>query len=189
MANNVRRLRVAFLLTPSDFARRLRADPIDVERMEAAGYRLTPEWIEAVARALGVSPETVTDPNLNLNALTGKTPPAQQAPPVCPVATRYAILALTAKFAGLKFARDIDDDSLARAVLNFFAFVESADEPGRANDLTRQKRALQIAVLTILQARGFVPGPTFETELQDALPGAMEMMRRFAAIDGAPAGG
>ncbi|MCB2114578.1 MAG: helix-turn-helix transcriptional regulator [Parvularculaceae bacterium] len=180
MANNVRKLRVARLLTPSQLAMRMRADASDVERLESPGYELAPEWIEAVAKALGVPAEIVVAPDIDIGAIRASAPEAIPGPPVCPIATRYAILALVAKFAGVKFAAGLDDDSLARAAQNFFNFVEG--EPGKdvADDFNRQKLALQIAVLTILQARGFRPRGNFEAEFHPALDAALDMMRRFA---------
>jgi len=182
MANNVRKLRVAFLLTPSQLARRMRADASDVERLETPDYVLTPEWIEAVAKALGVPADALTDPDIDVDAIRALSPHAPASPPVCPVATRFVILAIIAKFAGVKFANTLDDDSDARAVQNFFAFIEGDDDQ-RSTDINRQKLALQIAVLTILQARGFRPGVKFEHDFQEALLAGLEMMRRFAAID------
>jgi hypothetical protein len=182
MANNVRKLRVALLLTPSQLAWRMRADATDVERIEAPGYALTPDWIAAVARALGVPAAAVTDPEIDIEAIKAGAKIRTEAPPVCPVATRYALLATIAKFTGVKFANAIDDDSIARAVQMFFEFVENNQEAASAEDLTRQTLGLRIAVLAILQARGFDPGPRFESELQQALEGSMAMMNRFAKI-------
>lgn len=186
MANNVRKLRVALLLTPSQLAWRMRADATDVERIEAPGYELTPDWIAAVARTLGVPAAAVTDPEIDIEAIKSAAAVRSEAPPVCPVATRYALLATVAKFAGVKFANSIDDDSIARAVQIFFEFVENNEEAASAEDPTRQTLGLRIAVLAILQARGFDPGRRFEAELQHALEGSMAMMNRFAKIGREP---
>ena len=185
MANNLRKLRVAFLLTPSELARRMRADAVDIERLERQNAELAPEWVHSIARALGVPEDAVTDPGLDVAGLAANGPPDAPPPPVCPIATRYAILACVAKFAGVGFAAAIDEDSLARAVQSFFAFIE--DDSQSTDDINRQTLALQIAVLAILQARGFEPNERFAEDLRQALAGSIAMMRRFAGTADEPA--
>lgn len=184
MPNNVRKLRVAFLLTPSELARLMRADASDVERIEAPDFVLTGEWIAAVAHALGVPAAAVTAPDIDANALRrAATAAAPSAAAFCPVGARYALLAIVAKFGGVKFAGGIDEDDLARAVQNMVAFIEDDPQIPGNDGLSRLTLALRIAVLAILQSRGFVPGPGFEAHLEEALQAATRLISGFAAID------
>lgn len=184
MANNVRRLRVAFLLTPKQLAARIGADASDVERMEAEDFELSEEWIKAVADALGVPRNAVTDPAVDIDAVRiAASDNKSLRHDLCPIGARFAILAIVAKLGGLKLAKRLDEDDLARAVRNFIGFVEAdggADEDER---LTRQKLALRIAVLAILQSRAVVPGPRFEDDLEEALAGGTAMIRSFSRIE------
>jgi hypothetical protein len=182
MANNLRKLRVAFLLTPKELAARIGADASDIERIEAEGFALSTEWIDAVARGLGVPASALTDPDADIAAVRKAATPARPAPKVCPIAARYALLAIIAKFAGMKFAIRLGGDDVARAVQNIITYVESSEASGDEARLTRQKLALRIAALAILQSRGIEAGPRFQTDLEEALEGASAMIHRFSGI-------
>ncbi len=185
--NNVRRLRVAFLLTPRQLAARMGAETSDVERIEAEGFELSEEWIIAVARALGVPESAVTSPKLDVEELRLCATDVPMPTALCPTAARHALLALVAKFGGPKMARALDEDDIARAVQNFRRFVETGE--GDVASLSRLKQALQITVLACLQSRDFAPGPNFQADLEEALSGAAEMVRRFSRIGPGPAEG
>lgn len=182
MGNNVRRLRVAFLLTPKELAARIGADASDVERIEADGFILGAEWIDAIAGALGVPGSAVTDPAADIEGLRAAS--ASEPAPVqriCPIGARYAILALVAKLGGGKLANRLDEDDVARAVRNLIAFTDEGAADGPPS-VSRQTLALRITVLAILQAQGFSPQPRFEADLEEALPAAAQMMSRFSRI-------
>lgn len=183
MANNIRRLRVAFLLTPKQLAALIGADASDVERIEADDFALGEEWIAAVAGALGVPASAVTDPEIDLDALRKCAPDVKACRhDLCPTGARFAILAIVAKFGGLKLAKRLDEDDLARAVQNFISFVEADSSQNEEELFTRQKLALRIAVLAILQSRAVAPGPHFEEDLEEALTGGAAMIRSFSRI-------
>ena len=183
MANNVRKLRVAFLLTPSQLAQRIRAEPEDVHRIEAPGYDLSEEWVRAVALALGVPESALTDPHVDIDGVKANAAPPKASMKICPIATRYAMIAVISKLAGSIFAAKIESDDLARAMQNFFAFIDDQPEISEERALIRQKLALQIAVLAILQSRGFQPDDRFEARLEKAIAGAADLIRQFSAID------
>lgn len=183
MANNVRRLRVAFLLTPSQLARRIRAEPEDVHRIESPGYELGEEWIRAVASGLGVPAKAVTDPLIDVDFVKANAAPPKASLDICPIATKHAIIAVISKMAGSRAAAQIDDDDLARAIQNYFAFVDNEPDAMEERLLTRQTLALRIAVLAILQSLEFQPDPRFESKLDIALAGASDLIRQFSSID------
>ena len=183
MANNVRKLRVAFLLTPSQLARRIRAEPEDVHRIEAPGYQLGEEWIRAVANGLGVPEGAITEPFIDIDFVKATAAPPKASMNICPIATKHAIVAVISKLAGSRIAAQIDDDDLARAIQNYFAFLD--EEPDRQDErsATRPTLALRIAVLAILQSLGFRPDQQFEPKLEKAIAGATELIRQFSEID------
>lgn len=188
MANNVRRLRVAMLLTPKQLAARMGADPSDVERIEAEGFALSDDWIDAVARALRIPRGVVTASHVDYDEIRSFANAAATTVRLpCPVATRFAILAIIAKFAGVKFANRLGEDDVARAVQGAIAFVGEDRDFDREDDFSRLTLALRIAALAILQSRDFVPGPRFEDALEEVLQGSAEMIRRYSKIAPEPA--
>ncbi len=188
MANNVRRLRVALLLTPRQLAARMGADPSDVERIEAENFALSDDWIDAVARALRIPRGVVTAAHVDYDEIREFSKAAAKTVRLpCPVATRFAILAIVAKFAGIKFIRQLDEDDVARAVQGAVAFVGEDRDFDREDDFNRLTLALRIAALAILQSRDFVPGPRFEGDLEEILQGSAELIRRYSRIVPEPA--
>lgn len=182
MGNNLKELRLAFLLTPAELATRIGADVEQIEKLERAHGEIGDEWVSAVARALGVPEFAVVDPAAdirNIVARAGRAPVREVA--ICHIGARYAILAMVAKLGGQKMAKGLDDDAVAGAVQNVIAYVEaergSADQEAQANRLSL---ALQITVLTILQSRGFVPGPEFPKAMESALRGATALLHAFS---------
>lgn len=184
--NNIRKLRLAFLLTPAELARLMRAEPSDVERIEAQTRPLAEEWIRSVSRALGILPEFITAPDISTSAVRAMSTGFAEPPNACPIAARYAISAILAKFGGAEFAARIDPDDLARLIQNFYDFVENDRSGNEKSELNRRRLALQITVLTFLQSRDFEPGQTFQTDLAEATAGALALMDRFSMIGRAP---
>lgn len=185
MGNNIKELRLAFLLTPQEMAARMGADVSTLERLESGEHDLSIEWIEAVSMALGVPASAVHDPSTDIRAIvTGAgSLPARQAK-TCPIATRYAILALVAKFGGLKIADSLDENDLARAVQNFVNYVESeTGAEGTADNPNRLSLPLQLIVLTILQSRGVSPAPGLLREMEKAQQAATSLVEAFSGID------
>jgi hypothetical protein len=183
MANNIRRLRVAFLLTPRALAARMGADESDILRIESPGYELDDEWIAAAAKAFGVERDAITSADVDFDAVVDRAflnePPAA---PVCPIATRYGLLMLTAKLAGVKTARSLDDDDLSRAVQQVLTFVE-APKDGAGDEtekISRLTLSLQIAVLAILQARGVEEEPHFAEVLGAGCPQVAQLIEDFS---------
>lgn len=184
MGNNLKELRLAFLLTPKELAERMGADQRQVERLEADGQPLTEEWIEAISRALGVPPSAIVDPSADIRAIVARTGKGAARPiSTCPVAARFAIQAMVAKLGSVKVALSLTEDELARTVQNLVNYVEGGDEADTAEQrLTRLKLPLQIIALTILQSRGVDPGPRFAEAMEKALEGAIALMGAFSAI-------
>ena len=184
MGNNVKELRLAFLLTPTELAARMGADAGAVERLESGAQALTEEWVEAVARALGVSQAVVTDPEADIpRIVAGKGELPARKPRTCPIGARYAILAMIAKFGGLKMAQSLDEDEIARAVQNLVNYVEDGDEKLTDKQLlTRLSLSLQIICAAALHARGVVPDPGFSKSMETAQTGATSLVRSFSEI-------
>ena len=179
-ANNIKELRLSFLLTPGDFACRLGIYPEYIVRLESGVRPLSDLWTDAVARALGIPREMVTDPGAAAGFRGGKLPDAV-APVLCPLGARYAILALIAKLAGLKTATSLDEDDLADAVQSLVSYVgRDAANEGAANRLSQ---GLQITVLTILQSRSPDLPEEFQENLGAALPGALKLLEVFSDVD------
>lgn len=182
MGNNLRDLRLAFLLTPRELAERMGTDVQQIARLEAEGRELSEEWVEAVARALGVPKSAVVDPAADIKAIVtrvGRVP----AKPVrtCPIAARFAIQAMVAKLGGLKMALSLDEEALATAVQNLISYVEN-EEAGETPEkrLNRQSLSLRIIVLTILQSRAFAPDPRLPAAMEKALAGATSLLEAFS---------
>jgi len=164
----------------------MRAEPSDVERIEAQTRPLAEEWIRSVSRALGILPEFITAPDISTSAVRAMSTGFAEPPNACPIAARYAISAILAKFGGAEFAARIDPDDLARLIQNFYDFVENDRSGNEKSELNRRRLALQITVLTFLQSRDFEPGQTFQTDLAEATAGALALMDRFSMIGRAP---
>lgn len=159
----------------------MRAELADVERIEDPNYPLTDEWAQSVAKALGVGISSINDPNADIAEIWALSRGLAAPPTICPIAARYAILGLIAKFGGVRMANDIPADDLGRVIQIFYAFVEGPPPKGGVL-VNRPKIALQIAVLTFLQARDHVPGSRFEDDLDTALEGALVMIERFSTL-------
>lgn len=182
---------MAFLLTPRDLAARMGADETDIYRIESPTYELDDQWIGAAARAFCVDAAAITDEEIDLEAIVSASfmiEPAAAAA-FCPVAVRYGLLTLTAKVAGMRIARSLDDDELARAAQQMAVFVDSEKLAANDNDerFNRLKLSLQIAVVAILQARGVRVEPHFQQVLDEGVPAVAQLIERFSQIGRAPA--
>lgn len=184
MGNNLRELRLAFLLTPKELAERMGADQQQVERLEADGQPLTEEWVEAVSRALGVPASAVVDPSADIRAIVARSAKGPERPVrTCPIAARFAIQAMVAKLGSVKIALSLTEDELARTVQNLVNYVEGGEPDDTPEQrLNRLKLPLQIIALTILQSRGVDPGPRFADSMEKALQGAIALMEAFSGI-------
>ncbi len=156
--NNIKELRLAFLLTPQELAARMGTYPEQVLRLEASEEPLPAEWIESVSEALGVPSDAVIARRVDYDALIGESA-VQLAEPfrLCPSTIRFALTAVVARLAGLSLALGLPEDELAIAVRNIIDFVEH-DRRSDATppDVSRLFQSLQITVVAILQARGVV---------------------------------
>ncbi len=184
MANNIKELRLAFLLTPKELAARMGTYPQQVRRLEDAGRKLSDEWIEAVAEALGVPKAAVTDPSADIPAIVAAARPHAPHFRTCPIASRFAIQAMAARLGGLKMALALSEDDLATAVRNLVAYVDAGpeDEPEAAR-ATRLSEALQLVVLAILQSHGASLDRRQLQAIALADQGASSLIRWFSKID------
>lgn len=194
MANNIRDLRIALLLSPTELARRIGIYPEYIARLESGARPLSAIWIDAVARALCVPREIVTDRTVDFDAIAASAPVLpERSYGLCPVGARYAIKALAAKVGGVKLAAELSEDELADAVQSLVSYVEDDDEAlfeseravsARANRLSK---GLQITALTILQSRA----PDLQTHalstFETVLPGAVSLLETFSQVDRARA--
>lgn len=183
IANNIKELRISFLLSPGDFARRVGIYPEYVARLESGGRALDDLWIDAVARALGVPREAITAANEDIFRGAHMSPeklPKLEPPVLCPVGARFAVLALIAKAAGLKIANALSEDDLADAVLSLVAYVGRERDGGAANRLSQ---GLQITALTILQSCLPDPPEDFQETFERALPGALALLEGYSGLD------
>lgn len=189
MANNIKKLRLAFLLGPREFSRLVGIWPDYLPRLESGARALTDGWIEAVATALGVAPEAVLDPDANIPAIAARAGrPRVTSPAICPLAARFAIVSLLAKTGGLALASGVGEDDLADAVCNLVAFVGAGERRApsgklSAEALSRLSKGLQITVLAMLQSGCDEPPPDFADRLSTALPGAIGLIEAFSQID------
>lgn len=184
MANNIKELRLAFLLTPKELAARMGTYPQQVRRLEDAGRKLDDEWIEAVAEALGVPKAAVTDPSADIRAIVAAAQPRGAGYRTCPIAARFAVQAMTARLGGMKLALALTEDDLAAAVRNLIAYVEAGPEDeGEAARASRLSQALQIVVLAILQSHGASLRPRQLQAIPLADQGASSLIRWFSQID------
>lgn len=189
MANNIKKLRLAFLFTPREFSRLIGVYPEYLPRLEAGERALTDAWIDAVSGALGIEPEAVLDPDADIPAIVSSVPrPEVSSAAICPLSARYAILAIAAKTCGLHIAERITEDDLADAVCSLITFVEGGERGRLAGRLdkkavSRLSKGLQITALAILQSCFDDPPPDFQERLDAALPGAVSLIESFSRID------
>ena len=185
MANNIKKLRLGFLFTPREFSRLIGVYPEYLPRLEAGERPLTDAWIDAVSGALGIDPEAVLDPDADIPAIVSSVPrPEVSSAAICPLAARYAILAIAAKTCGLRIAERIVEDDLADAVCSLITFVDSSQR-GKLDEraVSRLSKGLQITALAILQSCFDDPPPDFQERLDAALPGAVSLIETFSRID------
>ncbi|MEM8935741.1 MAG: helix-turn-helix transcriptional regulator [Pseudomonadota bacterium] len=185
MANNIKDLRLAFLLTPSQFASRLGVSLEQYRRLEGQSEPLAEIWIDAVAKALGVPTRAITDPAADITTLAAaKTGQLPQRERICPIGARFAIQALVAKLGGLDLAVSLLEEDLSAAVANLIAYTEDVGEDGDDEErLNRLSQALQITALTILQSHGVDPGPDLPRTMRIAHVGALSLLRSFSEVD------
>lgn len=185
MANNMKELRLAFLLTPKEFAERLGIDTELLSRLEKIEDGLPAEWAEAVSRVLGVPIAIVTSPDADIEqAVIGAKLAPERKTATCRIAARFAIQAMVAKLGGMKIALDLNEDALETAVQNLINYSEEETDADRPEQrLNRLSQSLQIAVLTILQSRGVDPGPDLRHSMELAQHGALALLQSFAEID------
>ena len=189
MGNNIKELRLAFLLTPKQLAARLGIEVDLLKKLERSEEPLAEEWVDAMARAFGVPESAVCDPTTDVDAVAAaaNAAPAPQQP-ICRIGARFAIQAMVAKLGGMSIALNLSEDALAKAVQNLLNYAEEnkgdADDPEKR--FNRLSQSLQIAVLTILQSRGVEPDPQFAQSMATARHGALSLLQSFSHID--PAG-
>lgn len=184
MANNIRELRVAFLLSPRELAERIGTYPQQVYRLEASLNTPEPEWVEAIAQALGVPEDAVVTPDFDLSRFAAPTPVgARCVPPprhTCPVGARFAIQSMIARLAGLKLALSISEHDLATAVRNLIAYVDVDVDSDKY--IIRLSQSLQIVVLAILQGHGIVLDQRFVHAIEKAALGSASLIQSFSEI-------
>lgn len=184
MANNIRELRLAFLLTPSQMAERVGIDVDRYKQLESGERDLKDEWVEAVSRAFGVPKSVITDPGADVKAAAENATAVLIRPyTVCRIGARYAIEAMTAKLGGLKIARELSEEELAAAAQNLISYTEDSEPDNEEDKLNRLSQCLQIVVLTILQSRGVDPTPDLSQSMAIARDGALSMLQSFSQID------
>lgn len=189
MTNNIKEWRLAFLLSPREFARLIGIYPDYILRLESGERELNDIWISAVAKALGVPRAAIADPHAEIALIAASVPRPQPRPPVlCPIGARYAILSLVAKWGGLAVANALTEDEIADAVQSFIAYVDDRS-PDLAGGSSAEQRAsrlsqgLQITALTILQSRVDDLPPDFEETMATALPAAVSLLEAFSRVD------
>jgi len=186
MMNNIKELRLAFLLTPKQLADRLGIKVDVLRQLENSDAPLANEWNEAVALAFRVPTPTISDPDADIGAVVAAAS-SFHAPkhPICRVGARFAIQAMVAKLGGLNIALDLSEESLANAVQNLLAYAE--EEKGAEVEpelrLNRLSQSLQIVALTILQSRGVDPGREFPQTMVIARDGALSLLRIYSQLE------
>ncbi|WDI32970.1 helix-turn-helix transcriptional regulator [Hyphococcus flavus] len=189
MANNLKELRIALLLSPRELARLIGIYPEYISRLESQDRPIGELWAEAITKALGVPAYALTDSEVDIAAIAARAKPRVERPPVlCPIAARYAIMALVAKMGGLWRAEAIEEDDIADAVQNLVAYVddETPNLPGeKAGEVraSRLLRGLQISALTILQYHEADLTPDFQNQLEIAVLGAVQLLEAFSSVD------
>jgi transcriptional regulator with XRE-family HTH domain len=181
MANNLKELRLALLLTPTELASRIGTDAAQIERLERPDRELEEEWVEAVMRGLGVPREAVVDPRTDVRATLAQVEQkaGENAGP-CAIGLRYAIQAAVAKLGGPRVAASLNEDALMTAVQNVILYVDRGDRPREDESFNRLYQALQITVLTILESRGCEQGPQFQKSMPPTLEGATRLVTEFS---------
>ena len=187
-SNNIKELRLSFLLSPREFARRVGIYPDYVSRLESGERSLSDLWIDAVARSFDVPREAVTASDITPykpDSYKAVLAPEIAEPAVCPIAARFAIQSLLAKLAGLKTASKLSEDDLADAVQGLVSYVGPAPESGliEGNAANRLSQGLQITVLTILQSCLSDPPEDFQERLRQTLPGALSLLVAFSRCE------
>lgn len=186
MANNIKELRLAFLLTPKQLAARLGIEVDLLKQLERSETPLADEWIDALALAFGVPASAVSDPATDVEAIAAaaSTTPAPENP-ICRIGARFAIQAMVAKLGGLNIALNLSEDALAKAVQNLLSYAEEnkGDSDDAEKRFNRLSQSLQITVLTILQSRGVEPDPQFAQSMATARHGALSLLQSFSHID------
>lgn len=163
--------------------------PDYIARLESGERRISDLWADAISRALGVPPEAVTDPKADVKAIAeSAVRPPDRAPVLCPIAARFAIMALVAKLGGLRRAELLDEDNIADAVQNLVTYVDdrAPDIDGAAKDKVRANRllrGLQISALAILQYHEAELPPNFQEDMETALQGAVSLLEAFSQVD------
>ncbi len=181
MANNLRELRLALLLTPRELADRIGTDAAQVERLERPDRELDEEWVEAIVKGLDVPRAAVIEAGADIRGAVERSKKGALAPVhVCPIAARFAIQAMVAKLGGLKMSLSLDEDALMTAVQNVIMYAEGDDDPHPEERLNRLSQALRIASLTILESRGALPGPQFHETMERSLEGASRLIASFS---------
>ena len=186
MKNNTKQIRLALTLTPRQAADRIGVDADRFKQLEECNAAsLSDDWIEALAHAFGVSTRAITDPlaDIHMIAAYARTPRADEDA-FCPIATRYAVLAMVAKLGGLKIAQALSEDRLDAAVQNIILYTEADRTNNSAEDrLNRLSQSLQITALTILQSHGVDPESDFPHAIEIARDGALQLLQAFSRID------
>ena len=186
MKNNTKPIRLALMLTPQQAADRLGVDADRFQQLEeCSAAALSNDWIEALAHAFGVPAQAITDPaaDIHMIAAFAKTPRVDPHA-FCPIATRYAVLAMVAKLGGLKIARALSEDRLEAAVQNIILYTEADRTDNSAEErLNRLSQSLQITALTILQSHGVDPESDFPHAIEIARDGALALLQAFSRID------
>ncbi|NOX95282.1 MAG: helix-turn-helix transcriptional regulator [Alphaproteobacteria bacterium] len=186
MMNNIKELRLAFLLTPKQLADRLGIKVDVLRQLENSDLPLANEWNEAVALAFRVPTPTISDPDADIGAVVAAASSFHVPEyPICRVGARFAIQAMVAKLGGLNIALDLSEESLANAVQNLLAYAEEekSAEVEPELRLNRLSQSLQIVALTILQSRGVDPDREFPQTMVIARDGALSLLRIYSQLE------
>lgn len=183
--NNTKALRLALLLTPRQFADRLGVTVKRAQEIEQSNAKLSEGWPEAVAHALGVPVEAVTDPDTDIVEAIRSAAKAQTAEHrICRISARFALLAMVAKIGGLDIALKLSEADLELALQNLILYTEdfSANETEK-DRLNRLSQSLQITVLAILQSHGVEPETDLLHEMEIARDGSLSLIETFSRAD------
>jgi len=186
VTNNIKQLRLAFLLSPKQLADRIGINVDLLRRLENSDAPLAHEWNEAFALALRVEASAISEPETDIGAAVAAASSFHTPThPICRVGARFAIQAMVAKLGGLNIALELKEASLANAVQNLLAYAE--EEKGTDTDtehrLNRLSQSLQIVALTILQSHGVDPDHEFHQTMAIARDGALSLLRTYSHLD------